>query len=159
MSDLQCAATLLVACPAGPDGESVERLADALADRRVAIVYSSPQDPAALAAAEVANRLGVACRTEPGLAEPPDDDSAPSDVQAVARYRDVLGEVADLHRGETVLLVSHRGVMSLVLPRLAFDVPDGLGREHPLPDGGLVELLVDGDGCSLRRWPGAALGR
>ena len=47
-----------------------------------------------------------------------------SGVEVVARYREVLDEVADAHRGESVLVVSHGGVMCLALAVLAAAMDD-----------------------------------
>ena len=71
----------------------------------------------------------------------------------VRRVHDALGELADLHRGETVVVVSHGGAMSLALPRLADNVPDDRARESGVPNCGVVELSVDGDGWRMLSWP------
>jgi probable phosphoglycerate mutase len=72
----------------------------------------------------------------------------------VARMRQALHEVADMHRGETVVVVSHGGAMRLALPRCASDVVDHLAREHPIPNCGVAELSVDSHAWTLVRWPG-----
>lgn len=72
----------------------------------------------------------------------------------VARMRQALHEVADMHRGETVVVVSHGGAMRLALPRCASDVVDHHARERPIPNCGVAELSVDGNAWTLRQWPG-----
>jgi broad specificity phosphatase PhoE/predicted GNAT family acetyltransferase len=72
----------------------------------------------------------------------------------VARMRQALHEVADMHRGETVVVVSHGGAMRLALPRCASDLVDHLAREHPIPNCGVAELSVDGNAWTLLQWPG-----
>jgi hypothetical protein len=80
VSSLQCPATLLVVPAAG-----VETLE--LGGRRVAHVWS---DPASAGPAEAAAaRLGVGVTLHDDVAD-----------------RDALGEIADVHPGETVLVVS-----------------------------------------------------
>jgi broad specificity phosphatase PhoE len=62
--------------------------------------------------------------------------------------RRALSDIADQHRGETVLVVSHGGALSVALPALC-------GTPGPPPelgncDGALVEQ--DADGWALRTW-------
>lgn len=117
MSDLQCAATLLVT---SSDGIDADRLADTLRPHNVAAVYASPIAQAERAAAVVAQRLGVARRALP----------------AGGRGHEALEGVADLHRGETVLVVGDAELVPVV------------------PAHGVAEVLVDGDGWTERAWTG-----
>ncbi|MGN6635141.1 MAG: histidine phosphatase family protein [Oryzihumus sp.] len=71
----------------------------------------------------------------------------------VNRYREAVGTIADQHRGETVLVFSHGGVMSLVLPRLALNARNDLAAQRFLPNCVPAELAVDADGWLLRSWP------
>ena len=64
--------------------------------------------------------------------------------------------IADQFRGETVLVFSHGGVMSFALPRLSGRLRDDLAAERFLPNCGVVEVAVDGDGFDVRSWPGSA---
>ena len=75
----------------------------------------------------------------------------------VARYEAVLEEVADAHRGESVLVVSHGGVMCLVLPLLARNLAPDHTRDLPLPNCGVVALEADADGWVARSWAGTPL--
>lgn len=199
MSDLQCAATVLVVRhgEAGYDDPHVlsdaggwltpsgmaqmDDLAASLAGRNVAAVYASPLARAEQSGRRLADVLGVPWRTLHGVEEfsvgalagaahddprmlsvfdawrdgdlTPGLPGAGSGHDVVSACRDALDAVADQHRGETVVVVSHGGVMSLVLPRLAFDAPDDVARGRPVPNAGVVELLADSDGWSLRSWP------
>jgi len=81
-------------------------------------------------------------------------DGGESGHEIVHRMRSALGEMADQHRGETVVIVSHGGTMACALPRCATDVPDDYGRGRFVPNCGMVELSVDADDWSLRQWPG-----
>lgn len=117
MSDLQCAATLLIT---GAEGVDADRLADTLRPHHVAAVYASPLADAERVAAVVARRLGVSRHALP----------------AGGRGAETVEGVADLHRGETVLVVAD-------------------GEQVPgVPDEGLAEVLVDGDGWTRRAWTG-----
>jgi len=81
-------------------------------------------------------------------------DGGETGHEIVQRMRNALGEIADQHRGETVVVVSHGGTMACALPRCATDVPDDYGRGRFVPNCGMVELSVDADNWSLRQWPG-----
>ena len=86
---MHCPATLLLT--ATPEGEGgVPALVERLAGESVLAVVTPPGDARGAA---VAAALDVPLEQEPGLAE----GEAPSAL---------LGEIADLHRGETVLVLS-----------------------------------------------------
>lgn len=201
VSDLQCAATLLVsrhgdAQYARPghlsdDGgwlsdlgrEQVTALATSLLGQRVAAVWSSTMRRAVESAELAADLLGVPVRTLEGLQEFSVGDLAglsfhDSRAQAVfdrwlagdldagcpggedghtllARYRDAVETIADLHRGERVLVFSHGGVMSLVIPRLSINRRADLAAQRFLPNCVPAELAVDADGWVVRSWPGS----
>jgi broad specificity phosphatase PhoE len=55
-----------------------------------------------------------------------------------------------------VLVFSHGGVMSFVLPRISGTVRPDLAAAKFLPNCGVAEVAVDGDGFDLRSWPGSA---
>jgi probable phosphoglycerate mutase len=78
---------------------------------------------------------------------------AESGHDLVRRVAAALEEVADQHRGETVVVVSHGGAMSLALPWLAQNVPDDRSRGSGVPNCGVVELEGDADGWRLVSWP------
>ena len=80
-----------------------------------------------------------------------------SGLEVVARYEAVLEEVADAHRGESVLVVSHGGVMCMVLPLLARNLAPDHTRDLPLPNCGVVALEADADGWVARSWAGRPL--
>ncbi|WP_068430506.1 hypothetical protein [Piscicoccus intestinalis] len=115
MSDLQCPVTFYVRSPrtAGADDEADERLPVADDEVRIALVYAAPTR--ALAAERLAESLGCAVRVEDSL----DDEVLPA-----------LHELADLHRGESVV----------VLP--AAEVP----TRSAFP---WVRVRIDGDGTSI----------
>jgi probable phosphoglycerate mutase len=94
----------------------------------------------------------VAARVVEGLQEiaAGEDESA-----AVARFRDAVEEITDLHRGEDVLVFSHTDVMALVIPRLSGNVRADLARGRSLPPCVPVRVDVDADGWRLDSWPGA----
>ncbi len=175
MSDLQCAATVVVARPGEAEyerellsaaggsltlrgREQARALGDALADRNVALIYTSSMARAVQTAEIVAARLGCGVRVREGLVD--GDlavDGAQSPEQIVQRVSDVLDDVADLHRGETVLTITHGDVMSLVLPILATNLPATYAAGLPLGDTARVELHVDADGWRCIRWADAGL--
>jgi broad specificity phosphatase PhoE len=202
MSDLHCAATLLVARhgdaeyghPSVLSDEGgwlsekgiaqTEWLAASLATRRVARVCTSTLARAVESGALAAKALGVDARAVPGLEEysvgalagRPHDDPELASVftswlhgdlrrcipggetgeQVVARYREALQAIADEFRGETVLVFSHGGVMSFVLPRISGNVRDDLAAARFLPNCAVAEVAVDGDGFEVLSWPGSS---
>ena len=169
MSDLQCAATVLLAqhgeaedgAPPVPDagGALTERgrhqarlLADRLRERRVAVVYSSPVAPAVQTAEIAADVLGVAVRVREDLRGP---SAGESGHEVVARVRAELETVSDLHRGESVLVVSQGGVVSASVADLAQNLPRHRAPGRTLGPGALVEVAADADGWWVRSWAGA----
>ena len=201
MSDLQCAATLLIArhgdaeyghpSVLSDEGgwlsdkgiDQTTALAESLAGRRVAAVRTSVLARAVQSGAVAAEVLGVDTQAVEGLEEfsvgalagrPHDDPELQSIFQAwvhgdlhrriprgatgeevLTRYREALVSIADQFRGETVLVFSHGGVMSFVLPRLSSTLRADLAAATYLPNCGVAEVAVDGDGFVVRTWPGS----
>jgi hypothetical protein len=138
VSDLHCAATLLLARAAG---DRAVTLADSLADARLALVYCSGTDGARLTAVTVAERLGVAVRVRDGLDGPADGERA-----AAGWLRAELQGIVDEHRGETVLVVGD--VLADAVPQLV----DNPRRYRDAPAAGQVaEVAADADGWVRRR--------
>ncbi len=193
MTALQCATTLVVArhgeaeyeAPtwAEEGGSLTQRgrqqaaaLAESLADRRVAHVWTSTLARAVQTAEIVAARLRIGVTTRIGLREfdvgehrgvPLEEDpfvgtytrwleghlddripGAETGREIVDRFDQVLGEVTDAHPGETVLVVSHGGAIGLGIPALcSMDVePARLGNTDT------VEVLADADAWVCTRW-------
>jgi hypothetical protein len=121
MSDLQCPATFLVLAPGSEERVSSTRR---LGDARIAAVYAGSTADAT--AARVADQVGLTVirREEP----------------QGAAYPSGLADLADLHRGETVVVV-------LPAPTVA-----ALARETGLlrPGGAGLEVLMDADGWLVR---------
>ncbi len=80
-----------------------------------------------------------------------------SGEEVVARYVSVLSEIAGEHRGESVLVVSHGGVMSMALSALARNLALSHSRDLPMPNCGVVALEVDDEGWVARSWAGQPL--
>lgn len=155
-------------------------LADRLAGERVAAVWTSDVSRAVQTAEIVAARLGTGVVTRKPLREvfvgdlmgqpfsgaaietvtDPWYDGAldasfsggESGWDVVARYRDQLQEIADLHRGETVLVVAHQTAMCIALLELAGNVTPAFVRDHELANGEDAEIHIDGDSWRLVRW-------
>ncbi len=193
MSDLFCPATLVLARHATaefvedvfsdeggsltPGGRAeAAALAESVADRRIAAVWSSDFARAVQTAEIVAARLGVAVTTRPSLREvhvgdlvgEPFDQAridavsrhwhegdltaafpgGDSGTDIVARHRDQLEEIADQYRGETVLVVGHETALSIVVPVLAGLSPDW-ARDQRWANAGTVTMEHDADGWRL----------
>jgi broad specificity phosphatase PhoE len=163
MSDLQCAATLLLASHAEEDDahggltEGGQRQARALGervqDRRVAMVYTSPVPGAVQTAQIAASGLGVGVRVRDGLRGGGDRlgedyDSLRSEVEAIA----------DLFRGECVLVVGHGEAIRATVPRMARNLTSQSLPGWSLGCAELVEVAVDADGWWVRSWAGERVG-
>jgi broad specificity phosphatase PhoE len=160
-------------------GRSQSRgLAERLADRGVTHVWTSTYARAVQTAEIAAAHLGVAVTTREGLrefsvgsftgsrAEDPFAETYGSwlegdldhrlpggETGAELRHRmhHVLHEIAERHPGETVLAVSHGGLMRLTLPLILTAEPaDPPAR---LGNCATVELSVDGGHWRCLRWP------
>ncbi len=160
-------------------------LAESIEGERIARVWTSDMARAVQTGEIVAARLGVDVVVRTGLREfgvgdaagttgDPDPFAATfaawldgdlgaripggeSGAEVVARYAAVLEEVADAHRGESVLVVSHGGVMTMVLSELARNLTLSHSRETPMPNCGVVALEADADGWVARSWAGTPL--
>jgi len=190
---LQCATTIVVARHGEAEYESSEwddeggsltllgrkqaaALAEALAGRRVAHVWTSTLARAVQTAEIAAARLGVAVTTRRGLREFSSGDlsGASRDLdpfletyqrwlagdldarvpggetgrEVADRFGEVLREVADAHPGETVLVVSHGGAIGLGVPAVArLQV-----EQRPLGNCHTVEVLADADAWVCTHW-------
>ncbi|NYD41261.1 histidine phosphatase family protein [Nocardioides panaciterrulae] len=162
--------------------KQARELASSLAGERVARVWTSPLSRAVQTAEIVAGVLGTDVVVREGLREysvgalagttvhekgyfegvfrawVEGDESAAieggeriSDV--VARVEAVLGEIADEHRGETALVVSHGGAMLATLPQLA-GLPRSRGWGVSLPNCAVLGFDADADGWRVTRWDG-----
>ena len=199
MSDLHCPATIVVARHAEaafvedwfsdeggsltPEGRGqANTLAESLAGRRVAAVYSSDVSRAVQTAEIVAARLGVAVTACKSLREVCigaligqafdlgeidavtdqwyagsldarfEGEGGESGAEVVKRHRAQFEEIADLHRGETVLVVGHQTALGILMPGLALGLSLAWARDNELANTETVELDRDADGWVLRRW-------
>ncbi|MEP6629431.1 MAG: histidine phosphatase family protein [Lapillicoccus sp.] len=82
---------------------------------------------------------------------------AESGVEVVGRFVAALAELADRHRGETVVVVSHGGVMTLGITHTAVNVAPQLRTKLDLPHTAVATVEIDADGWRLvGPWPGRA---
>jgi broad specificity phosphatase PhoE len=166
-----------------PEGRTqAGRLAEHVESRRIAHVWCSDVARAVQTAEIVACRLGVGVTTRKTLREVDVGDlhGRPFSVQAicavtdrwfegdldaafpggesgadvVARYAATLAEIADLHRGETVLVVGHENAVCISLPSVARNASPDIARHSRLDNGESAELVIDGDDWALTRWGG-----
>ncbi len=154
-------------------------LAESLAGRRVAAVYCSDISRAVQTAEIVAHRLEVAVTACKSLREvsvgslhgEPFDASRLESLgdrwcagaldacfeggetgsEVVERHREQFEQIADQHRGETVLVVGHQTALGIVVATLAANLTPSWSRGHALSNGESVELERDADGWVLRR--------
>jgi broad specificity phosphatase PhoE len=110
---------------------------------RVARVYCAPEAAAQRTAAGLAVRTGAGVEVVAELADLPRDDSAESPAprqDVVRRFDAAVGAIADLHRGETVVVVAGAGLLAAVL-----------GREPTAAE--TVQIDHDGTGWAVARGP------
>jgi hypothetical protein len=124
MSDLQCPATFLVLGSAEP------RMLQRVSDTRLAAAYAVPEARAGVAAA-----LG-------GTGPP----VTALDLDGTT-YAAALEGLADLHRGESVLVV---------LPEDAAAALSGRADGADTAAGDILEVAVDADGWSVHIWTSAS---
>lgn len=167
--------------------EQAARLARTVSGERISRIWCSDSARAVQTAEIAAAVLGVSVITRKSLREirvgdlagEPFDQSRLTEIierwedgdlaaafpggesghEVIARYAEAFGEIADLHRGETVLVIGHESIACAALPQLAA----GLPRPRPeatrsLPNGETVELEGDSDGWVIHRWAGLRLG-
>ncbi|MDE9365044.1 histidine phosphatase family protein [Luteipulveratus sp. YIM 133132] len=158
-------------------------LAAALGERGITAVCTSRMERAVQTGAVAASVLAVPARAVDGLQEyavgdlegvPYGDPRAQqvfdawvagdldatmpggeSGVQVLERMREALDRIADDHPGETVLVFSHGGVMSMVIPRLSENVRDDLAAARFLPNCVPAEVEVSRERWRVVSWPGS----
>ncbi|WP_067442108.1 histidine phosphatase family protein [Nocardioides jensenii] len=152
-------------------------LATALGHRKVAHVYTSTQARAVQTGEIVAAALGVSVTTRRGLVEYGEgtltDDAAFTEIyrrwtdgdldvrvpgaetgaEGIERLRSTLSDIADQHRGEDVLVITHGGLLRMGVPALVR--LDG-HEARPLGNGEFIEVDIDSDGWVCRAWPGTS---
>jgi hypothetical protein len=140
VSDLHCPATLVLArLPYHDPIDAAGALGALVAGRpsvRFARLYAGPDDTGMTCGAVVGDVLGVPPTILTGLTVPPTEAD-----RAECRFalEEVVGTLADLHRGETVLVL---------VPAALVDA--GLGSGSGTVDAPLVTVVVDADGWSVR---------
>jgi broad specificity phosphatase PhoE len=161
-------------------------LAGHLLDRRIAHVWCSDAARAVQTAEIVAGRLGVTVTTRKTLREVDVGELAGQPFSAavmsavtdrwfagdlaaafpggesgqdvVARYAEALAEIADVHRGETVVVVGHEHAAAISLPALAHHASGSGADLRRLDNCEYAELVVDSDDWALTRWGDAEVG-
>lgn len=162
---------------------AADEVAGRFSGDRIARVWSSDTSRAVQTAEIVAAGLGVAVTTRKSLREVDIGDlhgsafdvrrleevthrwqdgeldaafpGGESGHDVVRRYAAALEEIADLHRGEAVIVVGHESVACATLPHLATGVPHPRPAEtRSLGNTESVELELDADGAVIRRWGG-----
>ena len=157
-------------------------LGERLAGERVARVWTSSLSRAVQTAEIAAGVLGTDVVVREGLREYGVGDAANTHVAGAAYFESVfrqwaegddaaripggeriadtdgrvqspLRAIADEHRGETVLVISHGGAMLASLPPLV-GLPRAYAAGVSLRNCGVVELEVDADGWRLTSWDG-----
>ncbi len=164
--------------------QQARELGERLRHERVAAVYSSPMARAAQTGAEAAAALGLSSSvvldgleefSVGDLAGMPHDDPRAHEVferwmrgdlgvavpggqtgtAVLARMRTAGSDLADRHRGATVLGISHGGVRALALSRLPVNGRPDQALARSLANCATLRVDIDADGWRLLDpWPG-----
>lgn len=157
-------------------------LGESLRGERVSRIYASSMARAVQTAEIVAGVLGVDVVVREGLREfgvgvhagtdgDPDPfrpvfsrwlegdheariEGAESGTEVIERVSAELELVADQHRGESALVVSHGGAICTGVPALARNLTVRFPESRAIPNCGVVELEADGDGWRALSWCG-----
>lgn len=154
MSDLHCPATLLLTCPGEAGGGSLTRvgleqaraLGESLRHARLAVVYTSPSMQAVQTAEVVVAATGASLVVLEGL-EATSVGETGGGIRT--RVQAELETIADAHRGENVLVVSHRDALQATLPSLVGLAEDVVAVNHWGPCA-VIEVAADADGWAVR---------
>ena len=71
--------------------------------------------------------------------------------QHVTRVLTCVGALVERHRGQTVVVVTHGGVLDVVYRRV-HGLPPEAPRDYPIPNAGINWLSIAGDAWSIDRW-------
>lgn len=158
--------------------EQSRQLAATLADRRVATLWSSTQQRARQTAEILGDTLSLPVHPDDRLREFLVDERAPiaaardadevyrawltgdldgeilreTGREILARLSDIVDEIADQYRGETVVLVTHGGITTLGLVALCRNLSLEATDQRPLENGETAEIEVDSSGWTCLRW-------
>ena len=160
-----------------PGRAGAHALADSLEGRRVASIFTSDTSRAVQTAEIVASRLRVSVTARKSLREVfigaligeafevakidavTDQwyagslevrfDAGESGAEVVERHRQQFEEIADLHRGETALVIGHQTALGIVVPTLARDVAPSRPKDTELAHAEFLELENDAEGWTL----------
>jgi len=148
MSDLFCAATLLLA--GETEGAAVTRLVSSLRDRKVAGVYAAESSAAVRTAETAAAATGLHVHTVPGLADAGADET---DDDVLRRVAGEFQAIADLYRipeegAGNLPPAPGRGTFRLVLPlgegeRASGPFRFGFGAMRKKPSPSLCRAVID----------------
>lgn len=132
--------------------DALVAMASALRTERVAVVAGGEVGRGAQGAELVAEVLDIPVKRLPGLngVGLGGDADGP---EVIARFRDALEEIADLFRGETVLVITDGALMNVAIPALAHNLPSDYARDRSLPAATPVRLEVGDDGWRCAQWP------
>ena len=152
MSDLQCAAIMLIA----RHGEAEQAVDGVLSGRDVSLTDKGRAQGHHLVGQVRPRRVAAVYSSRIDTVVESAGDLEAASLHDERRFAEAIGEIADVHRGETVLVFSHGGAMSPAIPRLSVNVGNNLAGQGFLPNCAVAEVEVDADGWRLVSWPGAS---
>lgn len=157
---LQCPTTFLILAP--EEASQPGQVARALKPERVALVASSGSGALLEWGSVCAEQLGVPTRRAGGLGtvEAGEGDGAaagtpPDTTDRIAGFTEVLADIADEFRGETVLVVTEAELIRTAVPVLAANLHADHADTHRLDLSSPVRVEAGDDGWWCRAWPQA----
>lgn len=81
-------------------------------------------------------------------------DGGETGREVVDRFAAVMADLADTHRGQTAVVVSHGGTLSIALTAMCANLAPVFVRDHPLPNCGRIVVEYDGDEWRALSWVG-----
>lgn len=84
-------------------------------------------------------------------------DGGETGREVLERFAAAMADIADGHRGQCVVVVSHGGTLSLGLTAMCANLRPAFVRDHPLPNAARIDVEYDGDGWTAHHWAGVDL--
>ncbi len=67
------------------------------------------------------------------------------------RILDCIGDLVSNHAGQTIVVVTHGGVLDVIFRRV-HDLPPEAPRDYPIPNAGINWVVIDGKQWGIERW-------
>lgn len=79
--------------------------------------------------------------------------------EILLRFKKFLNSIPESYENDNVLIVTHGGLLKLVLPRIVNNLNLEFIREHPIKNCELIVLNVTAEGITCESWGGLVMNR